>query len=248
MAALSLESMEKIIVNRHSLLVGGCALLCLSGSLLSFSAAAADTGGGWYAGGKIGFDLPTSESFNSSGDGFTNKYDTGFVGGFNGGYSFGNGLRPEIEFDYHHANIDTVTVASTSTGTTDPAGRRTGSIAAMTLMGNLWYDFRRSDGFLSILYPYVGLGLGVANVSLHNEQFNTFTDIAGGADGSSTAFAYQLGFGMNYDMLSYLSASLDFRYLATTSLSLSGASGSVSGEYRMPSILLGLKYRFGGGD
>lgn len=242
--------MEKIIVNRHSLLVGGCALLCLSGSLLSFSAAAADTGGGWYAGGKIGFDFATSESFNSTGDGFKNKYDTGFVGGVNGGYAFGNGLRPEIEFDYHHANIDSVSVASSSTGTSDPAGRRTGSVTAMTLMGNLWYDFRRSDGFLSILYPYVGLGIGVANVGLHNEQFNTFTDIAGGADGSSTAFAYQLGFGMNYDMLSYLSASLDFRYLETTSLSISGQSGggSASGEYRMPSVMLGLKYRFGNVD
>ena len=237
-------------MNRHLPPVAACVPLCLSGLLLSFSAAAAD-GNGWYAGGKIGLDIPKSQSFNSPGGGFTNDYDTGFAGGINGGYAFANGLRPELEVDYHHTSVNQVTVVSTQEGSTEPSGSVTGSMSAITVMGNLWYDFKRPDGILSVVYPYAGAGIGMANFGLHDEKYRAFSGDAGSADGSATAFAYQLGFGVDYDILATLAASIDFRYLMTTSLSLSGqsgGSGGISGEYRQPSLFAGLKYKFGGSD
>ena len=230
----------------------GLVSACLSGLLLSLPAAA-DTdvnGKGWYAGGELGLNLGTNIGLNSSNVNIVNDYNDGLIGGFNGGYAFSNGLRPELAFDYRRAGISQITVSS-STGSTAPTSNVSGSLSVLTLMGNVWYDFRQPDGFLSVVYPYAGAGVGVAHVSLSNEQFtnygNTGQFSTNVADGSATAFAYQLGFGVAADIIPTLTASFDIRYLMTTNYSISSPSGSsFSGEYRAPSILLGLRYKFGG--
>ena len=241
-------------MNRRMPLALGLIPACLSGLMLSFPAAA-DTdvnGKGWYAGAEVGVNLGTNLGLNSGSASFVNDYNSGLIGGFNGGYAFSNGLRPELAFDYRHAGISSLTV-SNSNGNTAPTTNVGGSLSVLTLMGNLWYDFRQADGFLSVVYPYVGAGVGIARVDLSNENFNEYSNIgvftSTIANGSATAFAYQFGLGVDYDIIPELTASFDIRYLLTTNYSIStqgSGGGSLSGEYRAPSITLGLRYKFGG--
>jgi opacity protein-like surface antigen len=247
------EFSEKTNVNRRLPLILGFAPTCMAGLMLSCSAAAAESGS-WYVGAEIGADVSTTQNFNSGGTGVQNADNTGFLGGFSGGYTMANGLRPEIAFDYHYASISSIAVTS-SGGISSPTPLASGSVSAKVLMGNLWYDFKRPDGFLSVIYPYVGLGIGMADVSLKNENFSTFEGTGGGANGSKLAPAYQFGFGGNWEIGSGLAATVGFRYLATTNVKISGEEttptstiNGVSGIYRAPSLFVGMKYNFGGGE
>jgi len=245
------EFTEKNIVNRRLPHILGFALACLPGLVLSCSAQADGTG--WYVGGGLGANLSATENFVRAGDNSVKTSDgSGFVGGINGGYSFANGWRPELAFDYHHATVDSVLVTvNNEQGTQSSSNYTSGSVSATTLMGNIWYDFRQSDGFLAVIYPYAGVGVGLANVNVSGENLSTFLGGgAGVANGSSTVFAYQLGLGANWDIVSNLTASVDIRYLLTTNLSIpiQGGNGDLSGIYRAPSFTVGLKYKFGGSE
>ncbi len=234
-------------MNRRLPLILGVAPLCLTGLLLSFPAAAADNAG-WFAGGSIGSDFSTTQNFVSGNSAVKNGDNSGFIGGFNGGYEFGNRISVEGEFDYHHSSISSINV-TTSTGTSSPTRFISGSVGAKVLMVNGWYDLKQPDGFLNVIYPYAGVGIGVANVSISGESFDTFAGSQGGANGSSTALAYQFGFGGIWDLSGVLSASFDFRYLTTSPFTISSESGAgLHGQYRAPSIMLGLKYHFGGSE
>lgn len=240
-------------MNRRRLpLALACVPVALSCLLLP-CAASADNITGWYAGGNIGFDIPVNQNLTFAGNGVTNQYSAGFVGGIRGGYSFGNGLRPELEFNYHRASIQNSTIYTD--GLTAPVGAASGSESAKTLLADAWYDFRQPDGMLSVIYPYVGAGIGVADVSISSERFSSFQGSGGTASGSSTVIAYQIGFGANYQITPYLVASADFRYLMTTNFAIPGqtsgdsdSSRKLVGAYREPSLFVGLNYKFGGGE
>lgn len=235
-------------------LITTLALVVLSTLFLAPTAKAANDGSGWYVGGDLGLDIPTNRRLNSAGSTVMNDYGTGVVVGFNGGYTFSNGLRSELEFNYHHTNVNDVTVTSPY-GSASQSGNVTGYQSASILLADLWYEFKQSEGFMSVVYPYVGAGIGVAEVSIDSESFHSFSGTQGSANGSGTAFAYQIGFGVNYDISTNFEASADFRYLMTTSVSIpsqnpggSGDINGVSGTYREPSLLVGLRYKFGESD
>jgi opacity protein-like surface antigen len=244
------ETTEGTIVNRRLPLAFILVPACLSGLMMSSPANAASDTKGWYAGGDFGLSIGSTQNLTSGNVGVTNSYDSGLAAGARGGYTFADGLRPELEFEYRHSSISSVKLLAPG-GTTAPVGTKTGSLSSKTLMSNLWYDFRQSEGTLSILYPYVGAGVGVAEVGIKDENFNSFLDVGGAANGSATTFAYQLGFGANCEITPALIASLDVRYLMTTSFSIpeqtsNGGPGNLNGQYRVPSIFLGLNYKFGG--
>jgi opacity protein-like surface antigen len=236
---------------KHPLIAFGLTSACLAG-LWAAPAYAAGDDSGWYAGGAIGFDAPSSQTFSSSSNSVTNGYSVGFAGGVDGGYEFGNGLRPDVEFRYQHAGIDSISV-TVPTGNQSTAGQSSGSIAATTLLANVFYDFRQSDGVFAMIHPYGGLGVGMARLSINNESYHSFSGESGAASGSATALAYQLGFGVSSDLGSALAASFDVRYLMTTNARIGGgeaAAGSggesgLDGKYRAASVMFGLKYKFG---
>jgi hypothetical protein len=242
----------ELAVNNRLPRIVGFALVCSSGLMLPF-AASADENGGWYAGAELGFVLGSSQNLNSSGNTLTNDYNTGFAGGINGGYLFNNGLRPELAFDHGGSNISSIKQATPST-TTSQSSNVSGTVSANTVMANLWWDYRQSDGFFATVHPYIGAGLGAANVSINNEHLNSTGNagfIAQGniTSGSATTFAYQIGFGAGIGLTPALWASLDFRYLATTNFSVPNDTGigesKFSGTYHTPELFLGLKYHFG---
>jgi len=236
-------------VNRRLPLVLALAPVCLSGLALSFPAAAGSDISGWYTGGDLGLNIGTSQNLSAGSNGVRNDYGSGLIGGFRGGYAFANGLRPELEFEYRHSSMSSTKVQD-SIGTSQPVGYNSGSLTAETLMGNLWYDFRQPEGTLSVIYPYVGAGIGLARVGINSENISTFQDTGGIANGSGTAFAYQLGFGANVEITSFLIASMDVRYLMTTNVSIpvqttNSSFGDLKGEYHAPALFFGLSYKFG---
>lgn len=240
-------------MNNHLPRIVGFALVCSSGLLLPF-AASADDNGGWYAGGELGFGLSNSQklSLSNNGNTLTNNYNTGFGGGILGGYSFANGWRPEIEFGYRGANVSSIQ-QSTPQVSSSQTNNVSGTMSLETLMVNGWWDFRQSDGFFATVHPYVGAGLGGAHFNLNGESLNTPSNAgwaASGplASGSATTFAYQIGFGAGIGLTPQWSASLDYRYLGTSSVSLTNENeggGKLGGSYHSSSLLVGLKYRFG---
>jgi opacity protein-like surface antigen len=231
---------------KHPLIAFGLTTACLAGALCAAPANAAGDDSGWYAGGSIGFDTPASQTFSSSPNSVTNKYNLGFAGGFDGGYEFASGLRPDVEFRYQHAGIDDIEV-TVPTGSQSKAGQTSGSVSATTVLANIFYDFRQSDGLFSVVHPYAGLGVGIARLSLDDESYHTFAGAGGAASGSATALAYQLGLGVNSDITSSLAASFDVRYLMTTNATFNGNNGAadLDGKYRAASVQVGLKYKFG---
>jgi len=252
------EFSEENIVNRRLPLALGLVPTFFVGLMLSCSAGAAGNAGdtGWYAGGEIGVDISTTQNFNQNGTGVQNSDNTGFLGGFNGGWLFANGLRAELAFDYHYASVGSIQ-ATAANGISSPIRTVSGAVSAATVLGSVLYDFKQPDGFFAVIYPYVLAGVGVADVGVRHENFTTFQETMGSADGSKMVLAYQFGFGGAWDLDSNWSALAGFRYLLTSDVSIkpSGSCTSsstnvcgISGIYRAPSLFLGLRYKFGGSE
>jgi outer membrane immunogenic protein len=239
-------------VNRRPPLARLALLGGLSALFLSCSAQAAE-GSGWYIGGDIGLVIPDSQSLNSTtGPNFHNAWNTGLFGAVNGGYTFAFGLRPELELAYSNVSSLRNVAETSASATVSPSRDVTGKSSTSAVMANLWYDITQSDGFLAAVHPYVGGGLGYADVHISGERFVN-PDNAGAVssgyitDGSNSAFAYQFGAGASSELLPNLIASIDFRYMFTGNFSLpnQASGGTFTAQYRVPSLSIGLRYRFG---
>lgn len=152
------------------------------------------------------------------------------------------GLRPELEYAYRR---------------NDANNSGSGHETADTGMANLWYDFAMpsfAPRFVQKLRPFVGGGLGEANVRLDRA-----VDATGAAvSGDDSVFAWQAGAGVGYDVTRNLALSLGYRYLDTKSAHFStppaatGLGGTTPGRtydasYRSDGVLAGLTYSFGRG-
>ena len=86
-----------------------------------------------------------------------------------------------------------------------------GNFSMLAFMVNVDYDFDTGSRWV----PYVGGGLGVANISLDTETAQGRSL----ADDSDTVFAYQVGAGLGYEFPleegRSVTVSLDYRYFAT---------------------------------
>jgi outer membrane protein OmpA-like peptidoglycan-associated protein len=222
------------------------AIAIVAGSASAALAQSSTTG--WYTGLKGGANLlqdATTTGTNGSALSISNSYDTGYgLVGF-GGYDFG-ALRAEFEMGYRRNSVDKLTVrndggipavagAAAQTGTT-PSG--SGSASAFSTMGNVFYDIDMGSTF----EPYLGLGLGVAQV--------TFSNIAGNGvrytDDSSWRLAYQAMAGVAYWLSNDLALTADYRYFGTANPRLRDTRNqSFESEYQAHSIMVGLTYRFG---
>ncbi|MEX0810258.1 MAG: outer membrane beta-barrel protein [Dongiaceae bacterium] len=175
-----------------------------------------------YGGGPFSADLDT---------------DTGFVLGIAGGYGFDFGGRAELEFAYRSNDLDKITFGAGS------ASSINGDINVYSLMTNFWYDFDIGSGFM----PYAGGGIGMAWVTSNDWQYS------GGpvhSDDSDTAFAYQLGTGVNYAFNETLTLGLGYRFFGTTGFELENTYPAATDydydAYYNHSVLLNLIVNFGG--
>ena len=178
--------------------------------------------------------------------------DNGFAVRGMAGYAFPSGLRVEAEIDYRKHNTGQMDVISPGTlakvavdgaiaGGLLPPGTEyahlppeqqarfddlakgsqavDGAFSMLAFMANVDYDFDTGSQWV----PYIGGGLGVANISLD-------TKTASGrplTDDSDTVFAYQVGAGIGYEFPleegRSITVSLDWRYFGTQTPTFTGA-------------------------
>ena len=167
--------------------------------------------------------------------------DLGFGVDVSAGYAglFIPEFRVEGEINYHSNQINSVTSSFLPPPHTFGA---TGSIDAIGLMLNGYYDFLNSSAWT----PYIGGGVGAAHVAVSDAGIpaSGFPRVSGG----DWQFAYQGIAGVRYSFTPNLSASLDYRYFATTDpkFTFHTPIGAITAktEYRTHNIMLGVQYHF----
>ena len=152
------------------------------------------------------------------------------------GYNFGD-LRAEGEITFRTNDTDTFTSGGTAF--------TQGEVSALSFMVNGFYDFHTAN---SSLVPYLGVGMGVANI----DADVTAPSISSLAlvDDNATVFAYQLMAGLGYKIGSATTITIDYRYFATSDPEFSPGPAFVPGlpdvesEYSNHSFNLGVRVAF----
>lgn len=146
-----------------------------------------------------------------------------FVGSV--GYLYESGLRTELEISFRSNGVDDAIAIPAAVSL---AGEQETDMRALGGMLNMLYDFETDSRVL----PFVGGGLGVADVNARNER-------AGWTD-SDTAVAFQGLAGVEVALSGDLLLHGGYRFFAT-----SGAAVGIGGsDYRTHNIELGLDFRF----
>ncbi len=213
---------------------------------ISLAPLAAHAGDGWYAGAEGGINWLNSEDFNYQGQPvFNAHYSDSYLMGLTAGYAMPNGLRPELALDYRRNSFDSASLPIGSA--TNLSGRE----EAYALMTNLWYDLKSSSGLLKTVRPYLGGGVGAARLGVRGLNFNyslpccylprTPEDI----NNYQTAFAYQLGAGVGFELAPNLTASADYRFIQTNRSNFETLGTADDARYRAHTAMLGLRYSFG---
>jgi opacity protein-like surface antigen len=160
-------------------------------------------------------------------------FDLGAGGNAALGYAFG-ALRVEGEAFYRYASLDQATVA----GVVQIADGNQSSYGAMV---NLWYDFYTGSGWI----PFVGGGIGYANVNLTIDSFTLGTVVTPQTfDQSDWVLAYQFGAGFGYQFGPRTTATFAYRYFMTDDPEWTQNGAPQSYEYASHNFQIGIRYRF----
>ena len=196
-------------------------LVCLVSSFLMASYAVA----GPYVSGQVGATWVDDADFNAGGDTGESSFDTGFNVGVSGGYDFGP-VRAEGEVTYRLNDVDEYNVTGFGTFTGD------GDVSALSLLANGFWDIEIPGP----VTPYLGAGIGVAQVSLD--------DSTPGIDDDDTVFAYQVAAGAAFELMPSLALDLGYRYFATADPEFEDAAGTFESEYKSHNLSLGVRFQF----
>lgn len=198
-------------------------IIILAVVLFSFAARAQGYVSG-YAGLTILPDIDATSAFGTS----TIESDPGFGIGVAGGYKFNFGLRAEAEVSLRGNNADNVDGVSAD-----------GPIAALAVMGNLWYDINTNTS----LIPYIGGGVGFARLGADIDLLSVKL-----VDDADTVFAYQFGGGLGYNLGTGFILFGEYRYFATADPTFTAEPiwgiGPFDAEYSTHNILVGLRKEF----
>ncbi len=145
-------------------------------------------------------------------------YNLGYSAGVQLGYAFGG---PRVEFEYNYRNNAASTIATTA-GTQSA----TGSLTSNNFMVNALYDFDTGSEWV----PYIGLGLGVADVSANTIKPGSGTGTSGYLDGSSNKFAAQFIFGVEYLASDKFGVFIDWRGLWASNVNFTYGIGCTGGS------------------
>jgi opacity protein-like surface antigen len=177
------------------------------------------------------------------------------------GYGFSNGLRIEGELGYRENDVEEMAVSQpgglaallpeavrTSPGALATLrGRQAidGDVSALTLMANLYYDIDAGAGWR----PYVGGGIGLANLSVSAESSTGATLV----DDEDTVFAYKISSGIGYEIGvdnerwegRPIVVSLEYRYFGTEDPTFKGSLTGTKFDTEQDGHYVGLGLRFG---
>ena len=174
-----------------------------------------------YISGNLGAVILNDSDLDDGVDTGEFSYDTGF--GFVAalGTSLQDDIRVEAELGYRKNDLDEIKVDGLGSGDID------GDVTTVSLMGNAYYDFSTESSFS----PYIGAGLGYANIEGDLDDFG---------DEDDNVFAYQLILGGSFPSSETLSVDLQYRYFATEDPEFDG----LDSEYSSHNILIGLRNSF----
>ncbi len=228
--------------------------LALASTALASPALARDDQ--WYVGVDGGamlvedFDLGVSAAGPVGGQAVTRPagLDTAVGYDFGGvvGYDFG-GFRLESEVSFREADI-TSTVSNGLVPSTNGNGlggpfapgviATNGDANALSFMVNGMLDFGADDG----LQGFVGGGVGVARVDIHN----VYTAVPW-LDDSDTGFAWQAIAGIRAPLSDHWDVGLKYRFFNVNNVDLvDRLNRNVSTDWRSHSLMGSLVYNFGG--
>lgn len=191
--------------------------IIVAGFALAASATAASAEG-LYVSGQFGFGGGGGEWDNSGTDII---YGMGRLGSLAVGKDFGH-ARVEGEIAYRHNNLDNWMTLPLA-----------GEISSMAFMANAYYEFGDNGWFFR---PYLGAGIGAANVTL------TSADIV--TDHSATSFAFQLMLGGAIPFTDNIAATVDFRVLGAAPQMEYTDGTPYDLSYATSSLMLGARYTF----
>jgi outer membrane protein OmpA-like peptidoglycan-associated protein len=222
----------------------GAALAWAGLSLPDASAHAQGQTKGWYFGAEGGWSHLQDLNFNDSGGSFDAKPNQGFAAGGVIGYHFGR-VRLEGEAVYRSHGMQTLSFSnvppSLQSGFGIPASGSaplSGDVASIGFMANAIYEVFPH----SVVTPYVGAGIGGADLQINSIRVGSVQIASGG----SFQFAYQGIAGLEVAMGRSWSASVDYRYFATTDGTFSDSLGN---RFKIPysthNVMMGVAYHFG---
>ncbi len=210
---------------------------------------AAEAASGWYVSGGVSGQIIDDWPANTSAitgapTPATLDFDAGLGANGSLGYSFdsngwvagGSILRIEAEALFKVDDTDTVTV--TGAGSFDG----TGDVSAFGVMANAWYELHTGWAWR----PYLGAGVGIANLSLNNVGLRPAAGAdLGVVDDDDWVFAYQVGAGISYELSAKTILGLEYRMFATTDAELVNATGtSFDADYLSHNIGLFIRFLF----
>lgn len=153
-------------------------------------------------------------------------------------------VRVEGEIGYRRASLDKLSVnndgglgAAAGTAPLTGSVSASGHTTAISAMLNAYYDYDTGSAWR----PYIDAGIGAARLSMKNVA-------AGGVpvvNAFDTVFAYQLGFGIGYEVTKSLTLALEYRYFTTLDPTFRDAAGnSFNSEFTSHNLSFGIRYRF----
>jgi len=105
-----------------------------------------------------------------------------------------------------------------------------GDITSWAIMANVWWDLNHAG----IWHPYVGGGIGFADVALE----------VGPISVSDNGLAWQVGAGLGFDIDADTRLNLEYRYFTVPDLELTYMGQDLGIEYDLQEIIVGLRLRF----
>lgn len=181
-------------------------------------------GGGWLYGNNVVID-DDGTALESDVD-----YDVGLLGGGAIGLDISPNWRAELEYMYRSNDVDDFGGSEIDADA--------GDFASVAIMANAEYRFGSAD---QPLRPYIGVGAGLI------EEIDF--DVEGGDDAGEFSdrgrFAFQLMAGVDYALTENWSVGGELRYFDAGSVKLDGDAGrELEADYRLTSLLLGVRYSF----
>ena len=165
------------------------------------------------------------------------KLNGGFTGELALGYKFKQ-ARAELAVGYGNYGVNNQTFSSSRFGSFSSSSDS--SMNLTTVMVNGYYDFpiTNSDGSRSRWSPYIGAGIGYANLNVPGCSGNGCF-----SGGSTGGFAYQGNVGLSYRVSDRGQAFVETGYLGSTSGTIDDVSFGSFSSWR---VFLGWRQGFGG--
>ena len=176
---------------------------------------------GLYARGSIGASLVddstvTVQGYSGSAE---IEFDTGLLFSAAIGSDLGNNTRVEGEVSYMTADVDRIVAGGLYIDLAD-------EVNVLSLLVNCYYDIETG----STMTPFIGAGIGVANV-----------EVEGDGSEDDTVFAYQAGAGIGYAVNDSTTLELGYRYMATSDPEFQEAGETVEAEVGSHNFYVGVR-------